>query len=50
MVRALPRNIQLKLEQTLSQWPHWHCTPELTRAPNVVRILTPGISNFSVLV
>jgi thiamine kinase len=50
MVRALPRNIQLKLEQTLSQWPHWHCTPELTRAPNVVRILTAGISNFSVLV
>jgi thiamine kinase len=50
MVRALPRNIQLKLEQTLSQWPHWHCTPELTRVPNVVRILTPGISNFSVLV
>ena len=50
MVRALPRNIQLKLEQTLSQWPHWHCSPELIRAPNVVRILTPGISNFSVLV
>ena len=50
MVRALPRNIQLKLEQTLSQWPHWHCTPELIRAPNVVRILTAGISNFSVLV
>ena len=50
MVRALPRNIQLKLEQTLSQWPHWDCTPELTRVPNVVRILTPGISNFSVLV
>ena len=50
MVRALPRNIQLKLEQTLSQWPHWDCTPELTRVPNVVRILTPGISNFSVVV
>lgn len=50
MVSALPRNIQLKLQQTLSQWPHWHCTPELIRVPNVVRVLTPGISNFSVLV
>lgn len=50
MVRALPRNIQFKLEQTLSQWPHWQCAPALTRAPNVVRTLTPGFSNFSVLV
>jgi thiamine kinase len=50
MAFALPRNIQLKLEQTLAQWPHWHCAPALTRAPVVVRVLTPGISNFSVLV
>ena len=50
MVSALPRNIQLKLEQTLSQWPHWRCAPELARIPNVVRILAPGLSNFSVLV
>ena len=50
MASALPRNIQLKLEQTLSRWPHWRCAPELTRIPNVIRILTPGLSNFSVLV
>ena len=50
MVRALPRNILFKLEQTLSQWPHWQCAPALTPRPNVVRTLTPGFSNFSVLV
>jgi thiamine kinase len=50
MVPALPRPIQLKLEQTLAQWPRWRCTPALTLAPKVVRILTSGISNFSVLV
>jgi thiamine kinase len=50
MAPALPRHIQFKLEQTLAQRPQWHCTPALTRSPDVVRILTPGISNFSVLV
>ncbi|MDG2045951.1 MAG: phosphotransferase [Halioglobus sp.] len=50
MVSTLPRTIQLKLEQTLSQWPHWRCAPALTRLPSVVRTLAPGISNFSVLV
>jgi thiamine kinase len=50
MVFALPRNIQLKLEQTLAQWSHWQCVPALTRTPKMVRVLTPGISNFSVLV
>lgn len=46
----LPHHIRLKFEQTLAQWPQWHCTPALTRAPKMVRILTPGIGNFSVLV
>lgn len=50
MVLSLPRNIQLKLEQTLAQWSQWHCLPALTHAPDVVRVLTPGVSNFSVLV
>jgi len=50
MAITLPHNVQLQLEQTLAQWAQWHCTPALTRGPNVVRILTPGISNFSVLV
>jgi len=50
MTLALPRNIQLKLEQTLAQWPRWHCAPALTSAPEVVRVLTQGVSNFSVLV
>ena len=50
MAEALPRNVQLKLEQTLAQWPHWLCDPALTTAPEVVAVLTPGVSNFSVLV
>ena len=50
MALALPRIIQLKLEQTLAQWSRWHCVPALTRIPDVVRVLTHGISNFSVLV
>jgi thiamine kinase len=50
MAFALPRHIQLKLEQTLAQWSRWHCVPALSRTPVVVRVLTPGISNFSVLV
>lgn len=39
MVRALPRNLQLKPEQTLSQSPRWHRIPQPTRASEVVRIL-----------
>jgi thiamine kinase len=50
MALALPRQIQLKLEHTLAQWTQWRCTPVLSRAPEIVEILTPGISNFSVLV
>lgn len=50
MPAALPRNIQQKLEQTLAQWQHWQCEPPLTAAPEVLTVLTGGISNFSVLV
>lgn len=50
MAPILPRPVQQKLEQTLAQWAQWHCSPALTRAPDVVEILTPGISNYSVLV
>jgi thiamine kinase-like enzyme len=50
MVHALPPNIQLKLQQTLSQWPHWRCSPALTRTPKVLEVLSAGVSNFSVLV
>jgi thiamine kinase len=41
---------QLKLEQTLSQWGHWQCEPPLAEAPDVIAVLTEGISNHSVLV
>lgn len=47
---ALPRNVQIRLEQTLAQWAQWQCDPALARSPDVVKILSPGISNFSVLV
>lgn len=50
MTFALARTHQLKLEQTLAQWPHWQCSPPLTAAPSMVRILDPGISNHSILV
>ena len=50
MPAELPRHIQLKLEQTLAQWPHWRCAPSLTAAPDVVAVLSPGASNFSILV
>ena len=50
MVAALPRNIQLKLQQTLAQWRRWSCEPALCAQPSAVKILTTGLSNFSVLV
>jgi thiamine kinase len=46
---VLPRTIQLKLEQTLAQWPQWQCTVP-PRTPQIVRVLTPGVSNHCVLV
>jgi thiamine kinase-like enzyme len=50
MVAALPGNIRLRLEQTLAQWRHWDCDPALPAAPRIVSVLTPGLSNVSVLV
>jgi thiamine kinase len=50
MVTSLPRNIQLKLEHTLGQWRRWQCDPPLPQAPEVVSVMTHGLSNFSVLV
>ena len=50
MLQTLPQTIQLKLEQTLAQWPQWLCDPALAASPEVVSVLASGISNFSVLV
>lgn len=50
MTSALPRTVQKKLEQTLAQWQQWQCSPALVRAPAVVRVLSPGVSNHSILV
>ncbi|MEZ5573700.1 MAG: phosphotransferase [Halioglobus sp.] len=50
METALPRTIQQKLEQTLAQWPQWQCSVPLTCVPAVVKVLTPGVSNYCVLV
>lgn len=50
MTLALPRTVRHKLELTLAQWPQWQCTPALARAPSVVKVLSPGVSNHSVLV
>ena len=50
MVATLPRNIQLKLDQTLNQWRHWRCDPPLSGPPRIVSLFDSGISNHSVLV
>jgi thiamine kinase len=50
MVTSLPRNIQLKLEHTLGQWRRWQCDPPLPAAPEMVTVMTRGLSNYSVLV
>lgn len=50
MLHTLPRNIRLKLDQTLAQWPQWNSSPALTRTPTIIKILTAGVSNHSVLV
>lgn len=50
MTHNLPRPIAQKLQQTLAQWRHWHCEPPLQREPDIVAVLTAGISNHSILV
>lgn len=50
MVAALPPNIQLKLEQTLSQWQHWRCEMPLPYRPKVISRFDCGLSNYSILV
>lgn len=50
MVTSLPQNIQLKVEQALSQWRHWRCDPPLVARPEVLGVLGHGVSNFSILV
>jgi thiamine kinase-like enzyme len=50
MAVALPRPVQLKLDQTLAQWKHWQCEPALTQKPVISGSLPGGISNYSVLV
>jgi thiamine kinase-like enzyme len=50
MAVTLPRPVQLRLEQTLSQWQHWQTGRTLHGPPSAVEILGDGHSNFSVLV
>jgi len=50
MASALPRLVQLKLDQTLSQWRHWRCGYPLLKQPVIVKPLTGGLSNHSILV
>ncbi len=48
MVTALPRTVQLKLEQTLGQWQHWQCDKPLPGKPEMIAVLGQGLSNYSV--
>lgn len=48
MAAALPRPVQLRLEQALAQWRHW-CLPDLSCAPEVEGPLGNGLSNHNLL-
>lgn len=50
MVASLPRNIKQKLDQTIAQWRSWHGETELLAPPVVAGTLSPGLSNYSILV
>ncbi|MFK8047683.1 MAG: phosphotransferase [Halioglobus sp.] len=50
MVAALPRNVRQKLDQTIAQWRNWGCDSDLISRPIPVKTLSPGLSNYSVLV
>lgn len=46
----LAPRVRRRLDQTLAQWRHWHCSPVLRRAPRLLRSLGGGHSNHSLLV
>lgn len=48
MVAALPRPVQLRLEQALAQWRHWRL-PGPPRPPEVECALGNGLSNYNLL-
>ena len=50
VIDSLPASTRARLQQTLAQWRHWRCEPQLDSRPEPVEILHGGISNFSVLV
>ena len=50
VIASLPASTRARLQQTLAQWRHWRCEPQLDSRPEPVEILHGGISNFSVLV
>lgn len=50
MVTALPHKIRHKLEQTIAQWQSWRGGTDLPTKPIAVKTLSPGLSNYSILV
>jgi thiamine kinase len=50
MVTALPRPVQIKLEQTLAQWHQWRTDTPLTGKPEMQEVMGQGLSNYSVRV
>lgn len=48
--QSLPTHILNTLEKTLAQWQQWNCEPAISCAPTIVKTLTSGISNYSILV
>lgn len=50
MVAALPRNIKHKLDQTIAQWRNWRGGAELPTRPVTLKMLSPGLSNYCILV
>jgi len=50
MVAGLPHNIERKLDQTIAQWRHWRDCKDIFSPPTVVKLLSTGMSNYSILV
>jgi thiamine kinase len=46
----LPHSIEKKLQLALGQWHQWRCQPALEKRPDIIRKLSSGLSNYSILV
>ncbi|MEH6590122.1 MAG: phosphotransferase [Halioglobus sp.] len=50
MLESLPDATEKKLQLVLGQWHQWRCQPALEKKPDIIRNLSSGLSNYSILV